>query len=423
MTIGPTIEDVKTNLGLTNFYGDLLLYDETKATTSKEKGWQYFDGWNSTTAFQTISASKGYNIYLTAADKMTFTGTLNGVAQDIPLSFTVTNPYQGWNLGGNPYPCNYDLTGVTVLNNSDNVDNTVYYTKDGTFYYWNVLTDAGSSGYSDIIPPMQGFFVRVRSTGNTLSLPTAFKTASTGDARSKGAPESKDEKGEFISKIKLVLSNSTQSDETIVCLIKDATDLFDSDYDAEKLFGTNNTVPYIYSVLNNIKYAINSVKGPENNPVIIPLTMVIRQQGTYTINISEFINLENVNVTLKHGAIETKLNQNSTYTFTSAAGTFNDFQLIFNSIPTGTETLPVTIETVKMWYSNENLYINCPEEIASYQGRVIVHDLNGRVIYNNPALSLSPGVTIQEALPLQKGLYIIRLLIGHREFVKKIVVV
>jgi hypothetical protein len=269
---------------------------------------------------------------------------------------------------------------------------------------------------------MQGFFVRVRSAGNTLSLPAAFKTSSTGDARSKGSTGSSGEKGEFVSKIKLVLSNSTKSDETIVCLIKDATDLFDSDYDAEKLFGSDNTQPYIYSLLGNLKYAINSVRGPEASPVIIPLTVVIKQQGTYTINITEFENLEGINVKLKHGAIETILSQNTTYTFTSVAGTFTDFQLIFSNTTTGTEILPVKQESLKSWYSNEFLYINCSEEITSDRGRLVVYNLQGKTVHDNPAISLSPDQTVQEPLPLPKGLYITRITVGNREFVKKIVV-
>ncbi len=59
MTIGSSIADVKTNLSLTNFAGDLMLYDETKAITSKEQGWQYFDGWNSSTPFSTMVPTRG----------------------------------------------------------------------------------------------------------------------------------------------------------------------------------------------------------------------------------------------------------------------------------------------------------------------------------------------------------------------------
>jgi len=41
MTTGATIADVKTNLGLTNFNGDLLAYSESAAGANKDLGWQY----------------------------------------------------------------------------------------------------------------------------------------------------------------------------------------------------------------------------------------------------------------------------------------------------------------------------------------------------------------------------------------------
>ncbi len=364
----------------------------------------------------------GYNIYLTGNDKVIFKGNINGSVNPYSLSYTSTYSHQGWNLVGNPYPCNYDLTGVDVLNNSDDVDNTVYYTKDGVFYYWNVFTDAGIGVTSDIVPPMQGFFIKVRSEGNTFNLPTAFKTAGAGDVRSKGSAKSAGKKGADISKIKLVLGNGAKSDETIVCLIDDATNGFDGDYDAEKLFGGDNTQPFIHSALNNFRYAINAVKGPEATPVIIPLTVTIKTPGTYSISISEFENLEDVAVTLRHGSVDTKINYNTSYTFTSAAGTFNNFQLIFGDVSTGTEPQPEGSESFKTWYSNDYLYINSPVALSSYNARVLVMDLQGRVVHDNPNLPLIPGETVQEALSLSRGMYVVQVLVNQKVFASKIVV-
>ena len=168
-----------------------------------------------------------------------------------------------------------------------------------------------------------------------------------------------------IEKIKLVLSNSTISDETIVCLIDNATTGFDGNYDAYKLFGTNTNVPYIYTELNSIKYAINSLAGPVSQPVIVPVTVVLNAQGTYKIDITEFENLDGISVILKHGSIETMLSRNTSYSFTSAAGTYTDFSLIFGGTVTGIEMPKPASEKLKTWYSNDFLYINCPSDIIS----------------------------------------------------------
>ena len=117
---------------------------------------------------------------------------------------------------------------------------------------------------------------------------------------------------------------------------------FDGDYDAYKFFGGGSTTPFIYTNLNSLKYAINSVQEPaESTSIIIPVTVVLKNQGTYKIDITEFENLGDLPVVLRHGAIETNLSKDASYSFTSASGTFTDFQLIigYNNTPTGVETL------------------------------------------------------------------------------------
>ncbi len=422
MYIGNNIANVKTNLGLTNFNGDLVSYSESAAGSNKDNGWQYFDGYNSTTPFSSLSSSNGYNIYLTADDKITFTGTINASAQTFS-SLSYTN--LGWNLIGNPYPCDYNLTGISALiNTGDNVDNTVYFNHDGGYAYWNVETGAGTTGFSSVVAPMQGFFVHVTGTGTSLSLPVTSKTASASlPLRSK--------KGEFIPskgaplvrKIKLVLNDGVVPDETIVCVIDDATTNFDGDYDAYKLFGSGTSTPFIYSELNSVQYAINSVPEPDSSYEIIPVTVVIKTAGTYEIDITEFENLGDLPVILKHGDDKTNLSQGASYTFASAAGTFTDFQLIIGNynIETGVETL--TQDKLKTWYSNYYMYINCPSEISSGKGSLNIYDIQGKIVYSDNPFIITAGQTVQLPINLPKGVYIVRLIVNNQPFVSKIVVV
>src|ERR1035437_1692210 len=406
---------VAADLGLTYFNGDLASYSEVAAGSNKDAGWQYFDGYDygfgPTTPFSSLVSSTGYNIFLTSNDKITFKGTLNSTDHTFSdLSFTNT----GWNLVGNPYPCSYDLNGISALTNiGDGVDNTIYFNHDGGFAYWNVLI-GGSTGYSDIIPPMQGFFVHVSSTGKSLSLPASSKTAATAvPLRSKGASP--------VKKIKLVLNNGPVPDETIVCLIDKATTGFDGDFDGYKLFGKNNTTePYIYTELNAVKYAINAVPEPTTTATVIPVTVVLKSAGTYKIDITEFENLDGFNVVLKHGAVETTLSKDASYSFTLAAGTYTDFQLIINNITTAVEK--TTNEKLKTWYNNNFLYINCPIDISADKGNLVIYDIQGRMVYNNNMVSIVPGQTIQLPVGLQKGMYITRITANNQTFVSKFVV-
>jgi hypothetical protein len=417
MTTGATIADVKTNLGLTNFNGDLMAYSESAAGANKDLGWQYFDGYTgggvySVNPFSSISSSNGYNIYFTAADKATFTGLLNATASSFgPLS----DSNLGWNLVGNPYPCFYDISGISLLTGSgDGVDNTVYFNHDGGYAIWNVDLNTGTSGFSSVMPPMQGFFVHVTSTGKTLSLPTTSKTTVPGALlRSKGY--------KLVKKIKMVLNNGAVPDETIVCLLDDATSGFDGDYDAYKLFSSGTTTPFIYTELNSIKYALNAIKDPgTSTTAIIPVTIVLKSTGTYKIDVSEFDNLDGYNVSLKHGSDVTILSKGSSYSFTSGPGTLTDFQLVIGTVITGVEN--VTAEKLKTWYSNNFFYISCPVDMASGKANLIVYDIQGRPVINNNPISLIPGQTIQLPINLPKGVYITHILFNNQTSVSKIVV-
>jgi hypothetical protein len=406
---------VAADLGLTYFNGDLASYSEVAAGSNKDAGWQYFDGYDygygPTTPFSSLVSSTGYNIFLTSDDKITFKGTLNSTDQTFSnLSYTSL----GWNLIGNPYPCNYDLNGIAALTNiGDGVDNTIYFNHDGGFAYWNVLV-GGSTGYSDIIPPMQGFFVHVSATGQSISLPSGSKTAANAaPLRSKGT--------DTVKKIKLVLNSGPVPDETIVCLIDKATTGFDGDFDGYKLFGKSNTgEPYIYTELNGIKYAINAVPEPDSTSMVIPLSLVLKTGGTYKIDITEFENLDGLSVVLKHGDVETTLSKDASYSFTLAAGTYTDFQLIIAKISTAVEK--ITTEKLKTWYSNNFLYINCPADISADKANLLIYDIQGKLVYNNNLVSIVPGQTIQLPLGLQKGMYITRITANNQTLVSKFVV-
>jgi hypothetical protein len=406
-----SVYNAGVDLGLSSFNGDLVNYSEVAAGSNKDNGWQYFDGYNGTTAFNSLISSMGYNIHSQSNDKITFKGALNGGAASFgPLSFTNL----GWNLVGNPYPCNYDLHGISLLTGSgDGVDNTVYFNNNGGYAIWNVELGLGTSGFSSIMPPMQGFFVHTTSTGKTLSLPTTSKTSSAAaPSRSKGY--------DLVKTVKLVLNNGEVPDETIVCVVDKATSGFDSDFDAYKFFGGGTATPFIYTEVNSIKYALNAIPDPGSSTVNIPVTVILKSAGTYKIDITEFENLDGYNVVLKHGSDVTILSKGSSYSFTSGAGTLTDFQLVINNVITGVEN--VAPEKLKTWYSNNYFYISCPTEMASGNANLVIYDIQGRPVLNNNPISLTPGQIIQLPLNLRTGVYITHILINNQTFVSKIVV-
>jgi hypothetical protein len=267
-----------TSLGVTSFYGDLLLFDESKATTSKNAGWQYFDGYAGTTGFNTLNSSRGYNMRLTVSGKMTFTGQLNALQHTYSLSYTGSIAYPGWNLIGNPYPCNYDLTSISSFTAADNVDNTAYFNYDGGYGTWNFSLNSGtlngssSNVFSPVVAPMQGVYVHVIAPA-TIDLPVSGKTANSSQpSRAKSSTNDYiSQKITDLKKIKLSLNYNNIVDETLICLLDGATTGFDSDYDAYRLpeelspreWNGSLINPSISTGAGSMKFAINSLPLPD----------------------------------------------------------------------------------------------------------------------------------------------------------------
>jgi hypothetical protein len=273
---------------------------------------------------------------------------------------------------------------------------------------------------------MQGFFV-VATTQTTLSMPTAYKTPNAAlPIRSKGSGniDYNSPKG-GVKKVKLLLNNGDLKDETIVCLIGDATSGFDSDYDAYKLFFDKTDDPSIYSEISTVKYAINAVPEPEiTSNTVIPVTVNIKSPGTYTINATEFQNLENIKVMLRHGSAETVLKPGVTYSFTTGSGTFRNFELVFveNGTKGTTGVDDIRSKQLAVWYSNNFLYIKKSSQVMADKCDVTIYDMQGRKVLVQENVGLSAGNTIQVPMQLQKGIYMVHVVFSHQPFISKIVV-
>jgi len=89
---------------------------------------------------------------------------------------------------------------------------------------------------------------------------------------------------------------------------------------------------------------------------------------------------------------------------------------------TGTEEVPGSKNKYRAWYSNDNLFLHCPEDLLASTGRLMLYDMQGREILDRPGLALQPGETIIISVNLQKGVYVLKLLIGIKEYTMRVVV-
>ena len=160
----PASEVVGSGAGSAN---NLAVYDEPYATeTNQHSAWFGFDGWNyqeeiyNGPIFGILEIGRGYNYFYVGDATRTFGGAINTGTVSKNLSYTggANNlDKKGWNLIGNPYTAS--ISWDAISRSPSGIENAIYFTKDNGYatYVNGVGTPLGTT---DIIPPMQGFFVK-----------------------------------------------------------------------------------------------------------------------------------------------------------------------------------------------------------------------------------------------------------------------
>ncbi|MDD3877205.1 MAG: T9SS type A sorting domain-containing protein [Bacteroidales bacterium] len=225
----------------------------------------------------------------------------------------------GWNLIGNPFPASlsWDLIPPQY---KQNLNNAIYFRKlNGQVAVWNGV---GTNGGTDIIPPMQAFWVQVvlGQTGGELKLK---EEALVHACQSQYKNASKNPIGHYM---RVSLLNSLYSDEAIIGINNDASNDFDAMNDAYKLFSDNVEHPQIFSFDNTNKYAINFKPFSEGG-FVFDLAFSSSSACNYNLVFSEYSDLlEDYDIIFEDSYENVFFNVGSVfnYPFTSSNGIFND---------------------------------------------------------------------------------------------------
>ena len=329
-----------------------------------------------------------------------YEGTLNNGDLTVNgLSYTSSQPAndRGWNMVGNPYPSAINWNSNWTRNN---VDATAYIYDGSNYLTWN-----GSSGThpNGDIAPGQGFWVKANATGASLVIPQSERIHSTRQFyKGNSSP------GE----LHLKVEGNGHADKIMIAFKEDATEGFDSEYDAWKLYG-DAAAPQFYSIMNGEKLTVNMLPSGKTDKVI-PLGLEAGKDGEYTITV-EGLTLDGESVWLEdllQGSIQ-ELKTGSTYTFTAQAGAeAHRFNLHFANPASVPETNNMD---VNIYAHSGNIYLTSP---AIVTGKVAVFDMLGHQIFSQ---TLAGKDFYRLPVNETSGVYVVEFTTDTKHFTKKLI--
>lgn len=218
----------------------------------------------------------------------------------------------------------------------------------------------------------------------------------------------------------LTVKSGTQSDQTAVRFLDEATDNFDSEYDAYK-FQNPGTTPNIFTASDE-SYAINALHTDFEEKT---LSLYFRSgfSGTYTLSAEEIGAFDSTwTIMLVDRKLNTTFDLRAApdYTFESQKGEAdNRFQLQFTVSPTSIVTSSVderALTDAMIFAYGDNIMI----QMESESGTVFITDMLGNEILN--AAIYSATGSAWSFAPGKQGIYIVNLLRNNKRYYKKVLV-
>ena len=384
---------------------NLYTYDETVANANRDIGWTKV-----TATSDAITMMKGYALYFTKWINQTqidLTGTYNHAAtHSIALTNTASGTVasDGWNLVGNPYPSEIDWNAASGWTKTG-LDNAIYFWDQSNSRYASFVGGIGTNGGTRYIPCMQGFYVHVTSPGaGTLAMTNSVRSSVVNRDNWRTASQDKI--------IHLKTSDGTNNDEAYVRFNDQASEDFDSQWDAYKLTNSG-TMPSISTKSASNNYSINSLPDTLHHK-IIPITLAANVSGNYTIDasLSGFDYMDSVVLEDRTLNVFQDLNAIPSYTASLTKGdTTSRFYLHYKkqakqAVVTNNQDA-TTIQGINIYAFQQNVTIVFGDKSPSTVN-VSVYDAIGNKVYNMDNVDASAG-KIEFGLNQENtGIYIVK---------------
>jgi len=356
-----------------------------------------------TSSTEDLLAGKGYKTWASGGTTgnvtLEFVGTINTGNFSPTITLTGTPEETGWNLIGNDFPSAIDWgtenTPVSGYSRT-NIDATIYFWTGSQYATYNPSGDGtGTNGGTQFIPSMQGFYVHANAEAPALTIPQSSRLHSPQEFRSPlNANES----------ISLTVHSENYSDEIIIRVNENATNEFDTQYDAYKLYGINNA-PQLYCSAENEILTVNNMPMMDSridaNIGFIagtPEIHTIVADGMDSFNEDVVISLEDKQEDL---IIDLKADSSYSY-FASPNDDPNRFILHIDAETVNVQQFDKPFENIIYLFDNNIIVENTQGNMLS--GEIKIFDLLGRLQFNDDL----DGNIKQVFKPyLQSGTYVV----------------
>jgi len=393
---------------------NVFYWDATDAGSNVAGGWKE----SASSGDQT----RGYSIYSNPnsgglqdiSQTISYTGTYDKTDRTYAIKATVDpassgSTATGWNLLGNPYPSNYDLSTL-FTNWPANVSYKAVHVWDATSsQYMAVLGSSvsiinyntGSTASSTVLAPMQGFWVKANNDVS-FTIPNAYRTTS---ATGLGTFM---KKNYDLARLDVYDADSAW-DQTVVYFTEEATSEFDNSFDGYKLLSIDADVPSLYSVNPD---GILSISALNSNPSMhtVPLGFRSKKHGKMSFSLNKTELDEKWYVYLEDKELGVFYNiKEKDYTFNHTQNSDSRFVLHFQTYALSNGKLVENVESMTISGDGNEVYAFVPSHFRSQNYHMTVYDFSGKLVYESTSLKLSSGMNTLDIPLNQSAYYIVRI--------------
>lgn len=348
----------------------------------------------------------GYSVTMNAPQIGSFKGVLNpdNVTKTLSKAGTASggsaSDYNGWNLIGNPFSSAINWADVLAANQPAPGFEGSAYIWSGSNYIATNGTSGGISG--NLIPICSGFFVKASINGAQILIPTSAQAHSNHGIY----------KEAILNNLAVKVTGDQYEDQTFVRFHDQATEGFDSRWDARKLEGLNEA-PQLYTTAGEYKLSIN--EQPKQSKRDIPMNFSCGVDGQYTLTFSGVESFEIPSrITLEDKLLGSTIDVTNSLSYNFSYNTIDDEDRFILHFSTATGISDKEVQNIQIWAANHQLFI---DNQAGVVGDVTLYDITGKKIL---AKQVTEGKSIINVNGLN-GTYIVRIATVKGVVTKKVV--